>query len=145
MSSSIPSAAAPGRLPKRPSRSRSAPAGSGSTAPVPSPGPYRPALSAGLEPSRSSAAALLLSPSIHLLPQHRRNVVVVHVRPVGAEAVGVVAADVGDGLAVEGHVGGRLLLLLALGLRRRGERRCRNGHRTAGDDRRRRRDARAVV
>src|SRR3954471_21533140 len=54
--------------------------------------------------------------SIHLVPQHRRNVVVVHVRPVRPEAVRVVSPHVGDDLAVERNLGGSLLRLFAVPL-----------------------------
>src|SRR5882724_2675591 len=64
-----------------------------------------------------------LSGLVHLLPQHGRDVVIVDARPVGAEAVRVVAALVGDGFAVEGHVERRLRLFVALGRRRGGENR----------------------
>src|SRR3954464_89276 len=81
---------------------------------------------------------------VHLLPQDGRDVVVVHVRPVRAEAVRVVSPDVRDGLAVEGHVGGRLLGLLALGgplplplHRHRGQARRGGRDRTADGGRRR--------
>src|SRR5436305_13251768 len=86
--------------PKRPRRGRASP--------YPSP----PNGSAGGAAVRCEAQA-----SVHLLPQYRRDVVVVHVRPVRPEAVRVVPSHVGDHLAVEGDVHLLLLRLFALPLR----------------------------
>src|SRR3954469_20323157 len=54
--------------------------------------------------------------SIHLLPQNRRNVIVVHIRPVRPEPIRVVSPHVGDDLAVERNLGGSLLRLFAVPL-----------------------------